>query len=267
MWWGEEWEWWCGGRGEEGKRAGASDVLCVDEERKISRPVFCPRTGHLPLAPTCIGQARTCTCPACASARPPRAPTTIRRTFIHHPSSLGLLCSYHNHNHHNHSRTGSHYISTRLFNVPLLPVLSVCSNFAAVPSKMRTIPWLAGCIISLLTTVNANVEKAIFLAPAPIALTNVLPAPGDLHLPALSPGVNSILSTRLPVTFPTASAPHGLESWYLLRGLDEGRRYEVRICWPATVYLSLSFLSDCRACCRCSQQFVGLALFVFTSNC
>lgn len=109
---GGEW-WWCGGRGEEGKRAGASDVLCVDEERKISRPVFCPRTGHLPLAPTChTALARPALAPALRAHRHGRLelpPPSIPHTFIHehHPSSLGLLCSYHNQNHHNHSRTGS----------------------------------------------------------------------------------------------------------------------------------------------------------------
>jgi hypothetical protein len=56
----------------------------------------------------------------------------------------------------------------------------------------------------------------------------------------LSP-LDTILPTRLAVQFPTEAVPRGLESWYLLRGLDEGRRYEVRICWPATVSLALSY--------------------------
>ncbi|KAF1844608.1 uncharacterized protein K460DRAFT_376262 [Cucurbitaria berberidis CBS 394.84] len=94
---------------------------------------------------------------------------------------------------------------------------------------------LAGllCIVTQVWTVNANVEKTVFLAPGPVTLPNVPPSLDDLRLPVLSPS-HSILPTQLPVHFPSASLPRGLESWYLLRALDEGRRYEVRICWPAT---------------------------------
>ncbi|KAF2878322.1 hypothetical protein BDV95DRAFT_478548 [Massariosphaeria phaeospora] len=83
-------------------------------------------------------------------------------------------------------------------------------------------------------TVDANVEKTVFLAPSPLTLPNVHPSLDDLRLDSLLPALASILETRLPVQFPTKAAPRGLESWYILRGLDDGRRYEVRICWPAT---------------------------------
>jgi hypothetical protein len=85
--------------------------------------------------------------------------------------------------------------------------------------------------VALRCLVEANVEKTIFLGPRAVTLPNAHALPGldDLHPD------KSILETRLSVQFLTASSPRGLESWYLLRGLREGQRYEVRLCWPATV--------------------------------
>ena len=105
------------------------------------------------------------------------------------------------------------------------------------------VSWLRCTAVApaLVWTVNANVEKTIFLGPRAAAISAVPNAPESLdalRLASLSPApASSILATQLPVRFPSASAPRGLESWYLLRGLDDGRRYEVRICWPATVSL------------------------------
>jgi hypothetical protein len=99
---------------------------------------------------------------------------------------------------------------------------------------MHTIAWLL-CILGSILTVYANVEKTIFLGPSAIALPNARPGLGDLDVDTLEPAELPILATQLSVEFPTKSTPRGLESWYLLRGLEEGRRYEVRICWPAFV--------------------------------
>lgn len=99
---------------------------------------------------------------------------------------------------------------------------------------MRLVARLLLCTVTLAWTVNANVEKTIFLGPRAAALSNALPSIDTLASSALSPA-SSILSTRIPVEFPTESAPRGLESWHLVRRLDHGRRYEVRVCWPATV--------------------------------
>ncbi|KAF2633188.1 hypothetical protein BU25DRAFT_452993 [Macroventuria anomochaeta] len=97
---------------------------------------------------------------------------------------------------------------------------------------MRVIAALL-CIVSQAWTVNANVEKTIFLGPSAVPLPDVRPSLDDLRLHSLS-SLEPILSTQLSVQFPSSTGPHGLESWYLLSGLEEGRRYEVRICWPAT---------------------------------
>lgn len=86
----------------------------------------------------------------------------------------------------------------------------------------------------LLVTVQANTEKVIFLGPSRITIPNISPGLEQLQLNALSPSRNK-LETQLPVKFPTDEEPRGTQHWYLIEGLEEGRRYEVRICWVATV--------------------------------
>lgn len=90
------------------------------------------------------------------------------------------------------------------------------------------------CVVSQAWRVNANVEKTIFLGPSAVTLPDFRPNLDDLNLQTLS-SLDSVLSTQLAVQFPSKAEPHGLATWYLLSGLEEGRRYEVRICWPATV--------------------------------
>lgn len=92
------------------------------------------------------------------------------------------------------------------------------------------------CVVTQAWTATANVEKTIFLGPSAATLPHVRPSLDTLRLQSLSPA-EPVLATHLSVHFPSASAPHGVESWYLLHQLEEGRRYEVRICWPATVSL------------------------------
>ncbi|ORY07168.1 hypothetical protein BCR34DRAFT_603996 [Clohesyomyces aquaticus] len=103
---------------------------------------------------------------------------------------------------------------------------------------MRAFRRLLLSVVTHVWLVNANVEKTVFLAPPPpqlpLPLPNVLPGLDDLRIDTLLPTLNPVLATSLPVRFPSDAAPRGLESWYLLRGLEEGRRYEVRVCWPAT---------------------------------
>jgi hypothetical protein len=125
------------------------------------------------------------------------------------------------------------------------------------PPKMRVsrLPFIVTLV--LVGTVNANVEKAVFLGPRPVALAVVPDGPPSLdalRLDTLLPVQgSSIVATQLPVQFPSVPAPRGYDAWYLLRGLQEGRRYEVRICWPATVSVhSLSsLLTPCCSASRC----------------
>ena len=80
----------------------------------------------------------------------------------------------------------------------------------------------------LITTVHANTEKIIFLAPKPADFPAV-----NWTLGALTPAAPK-LRKSLPVAFPTTDQPNGRESWYLLRDLALGQRHEVRVCWAAT---------------------------------
>lgn len=106
--------------------------------------------------------------------------------------------------------------------------------------KMRfTLPAVS--LIALVAEAVANTEKVIFTAPSAITIPNIRPGLDDLNLDTLSPAGLRTLETSLAVQFPSDTAPRGVQSWYLLKDLEPGRRYEVRVCWPATVsYTRLS---------------------------
>lgn len=91
---------------------------------------------------------------------------------------------------------------------------------------------------------RANTEKTIFVAPPSITIPNVHPGLDDLCIDNLTPA-NSIVQAQLPVAFPNKTAPRGRESWYLLDRLRAGQRYEVRVCWVATVRLASVVLYLC----------------------
>jgi hypothetical protein len=82
----------------------------------------------------------------------------------------------------------------------------------------------------------ANVEKTIFVAPDTSTMPNTSPNLDSLCLEPLAPAASaSTLHKLLPVRFQSKQHPHGLQSWYLLKGLRPGQRYEVRVCWATTV--------------------------------
>ena len=89
---------------------------------------------------------------------------------------------------------------------------------------------LAWCIVPVL----GNVEKTIFLAPEAIHIPQQHPNLDDLSLEALSP-LNATLRRQLPAAFPKPGFTQGKEAWFLLNSLKQHQRYEVRICWAATV--------------------------------
>lgn len=80
----------------------------------------------------------------------------------------------------------------------------------------------------------ANTEKVVFVAPEDITLPNSQHALDSLLLHTLSPAHPTVRS-RIPVVFADDKHPRGNSSWYLLEDLVQGRRYELRICWAATV--------------------------------
>lgn len=91
--------------------------------------------------------------------------------------------------------------------------------------------------LALSDITNANVEKTIFIAPPRTKIPAEQPAGlDDLGLPRLSPApMEAAIRAHLNASFPTHDAPHGMESWFYLERLVPGVRYEVRVCWLATV--------------------------------
>jgi hypothetical protein len=94
------------------------------------------------------------------------------------------------------------------------------------------------CLLINLDFASANVEKIIFLGPSSVTIPTQHPTLEDLQLPALSPEQKTI-RTHLRAEFPTNSSTKGEPSWVLLHQLSEGQRYELRVCWAATVNIVL----------------------------
>ncbi|KAI9726389.1 MAG: hypothetical protein M1834_009052 [Cirrosporium novae-zelandiae] len=88
-------------------------------------------------------------------------------------------------------------------------------------------------LLTLIGSVWANVEKAIFLGPSSLHIPTQRPNLYELYLQNISPAHHS-LRTYLSADFPDPGASKGKESWFLLKDLTEGQRYEIRICWAAT---------------------------------
>lgn len=101
--------------------------------------------------------------------------------------------------------------------------------------------WAVISIVLLLAHLAAaNVEKAIFLGPAPVNIPLQQPTLTDLNLRTLTPEDNSVrteLSRALSKESP--EPPPGHATWLILDHLTEGQRYELRVCWAAIVRLSL----------------------------
>ncbi|KAL2180059.1 uncharacterized protein P884DRAFT_238356 [Thermothelomyces heterothallicus CBS 202.75] len=99
---------------------------------------------------------------------------------------------------------------------------------------MRAALVSAAVVISFFSAALANTEKTIFLGPEAVNVPLAHPsALSDLRLRTLTP-TNNTLRTRLPARFPSADQPRGPATWLLLDHLTPNRRYEVRVCWPAT---------------------------------
>jgi hypothetical protein len=79
------------------------------------------------------------------------------------------------------------------------------------------------------------VEKEIFIASAPPKL--VLDNSIGSHLPQLMPSEHCRSCRAIKTRLGTSFIGKGMEHWVRIDGLEDGRRYEVRICWAATVSL------------------------------
>lgn len=95
-------------------------------------------------------------------------------------------------------------------------------------------------LLCLVNGVVGNVEKTIFLAPVPWTVPAENTAIDDLGLDRLSP-TDYMLRTNLNASFPSDDEPYGSQSWFYIEDLTPGQRYEIRICWMATVNFFLLF--------------------------
>lgn len=97
----------------------------------------------------------------------------------------------------------------------------------------------------LVSLALANVEKTIFLAPAAINIPPYLPNLDHLKLDVLNPSTasSSSITTQVKASFPTFINLRGTESWFLLENLNPNQRYELRVCWIATVRDPRKYLS------------------------
>jgi hypothetical protein len=91
---------------------------------------------------------------------------------------------------------------------------------------MRQLIFLALWLALFSARVVANTEKVIFIAPpAPLE-------PLETHraLETLSPSRPAVRRVEVQLSF-----EHPTEEFFALESLDIGRKYEVRVCWPASV--------------------------------
>lgn len=92
------------------------------------------------------------------------------------------------------------------------------------------------CLTLGTSLATANVEKTIFLGPEPVNIPNQQPSLSTLNIDTLTPDDNNwSLRTHVEASFLTEDFSRGTSSWFILDNLTEGQRYEVRICWLATV--------------------------------
>ena len=106
----------------------------------------------------------------------------------------------------------------------------------------------------------ANVEKTIFIAPSGSDVTYISErrALAALNIETLSPGSNT-LRRAISRTGTSRESSVVTSTWYSLTDLNPAQRYEVRICWAATV--SLSDLSS-----KPSHHFIFFPLKVSISS-
>ena len=102
---------------------------------------------------------------------------------------------------------------------------------------MQTVSVLFITLLACIFIVDANVEKVVFLGPKSESLSAASRSVEQFQSPfleRLDPS-NSSLRRILHSQFDSSNIPGESEAWILLDELEEGRRYEVRTCWCATV--------------------------------
>ena len=111
-------------------------------------------------------------------------------------------------------------------------------HWGSIGIRFPTMLQLRNLFIFLLYSLaHANVEKVVFVAP-PAESFPTDASIDNLLLTSLT-GTAPSIRTHLNASFPTNQTPKGSETWMLLEGLTPASRYEVRICWLATVRIML----------------------------
>ncbi len=105
---------------------------------------------------------------------------------------------------------------------------------------MNLINNLMVLIALYLHFVLGNVEKVIFKGPEALTLPRDGPSLDNLQLLAISP-TNATLRTPITPIFASEEYKAGSTSWFILHNLTEGQRYELRLCWAATVRMHKSY--------------------------
>ncbi|WEW56345.1 hypothetical protein PRK78_001788 [Emydomyces testavorans] len=102
--------------------------------------------------------------------------------------------------------------------------------------KSQTMVPLLSLLSLLVQLVWANVEKTVFIAPPADAaeLPSSLRPANLANIDTLSPSARSIRK-HLDASFSSEKDPLGVRSWFHLVDLRPGQRYELRICWLATL--------------------------------
>lgn len=114
----------------------------------------------------------------------------------------------------------------------------------------------------------ANVEKTIFLAPEAVNVPQDQLNLDQLQLEILNPTAPT-LHRQLRAAFPTPTEPEGPTTWFLLDSLKPYQRFEIRICWLATVRTTFQEFLRCLFLCvvgtltrYCSNQQISQSTLI-----
>jgi hypothetical protein len=89
----------------------------------------------------------------------------------------------------------------------------------------RFLLYIYSSVLLVSTVVHANTEKVIFVAPpAPLE-----PLEHHRAIETLSPSKPAVRRVKVELSFEKPT-----EEFFVLESLDIGRKYEVRVCWPAS---------------------------------
>ncbi|KAK2071955.1 hypothetical protein P8C59_006336 [Phyllachora maydis] len=103
--------------------------------------------------------------------------------------------------------------------------------FSAWPCILPAILFFHSSAVPVL----ANTEKVIFRGPETVNIPPQKPSLQDLHIDTLTPTPTlTRTTTNTNTNTNIAGRWRGKVAWFLLDGLREDQRYEVRLCWPAT---------------------------------